>query len=348
MQRNLKKERTKHLNECGMIFAEFLIANARVNNMCPEVSVVIPNYNCVNYLPRAISSALDQKNVAIEIIVIDDGSTDDSLVWLNRNKRMYNQIRVISQTNKGVIAARNRAISEANSRYIAFLDADDYWPVDKLAEQLNFMKSRRACGLSFTNYQHVNTEHKEIVDCFSYWPEFSKHIDPSVDDYQLLPNAVNRILETNVIGTSSVMVKKQHIERAGGFDPTLKSAEDWDCWLRIALDSEVAFTNKISMSYLMRPDSLTANRQQRIDAMYDIVARIVRHEKVDRASYQLALTRILESQGELHRLHQQFYTALRYSSLAFYRAPHIRRFKALLSDAKNLLQSSIIQQAKVK
>ena len=316
--------------------------------MSKDVSVVIPNYNCLKYLPRAISSALKQKGVRIEIIIIDDGSTDDSLIWLKRTERMYNQIRIISQANKGVIAARNTAIKKANSDYIAFLDADDYWPVDKLAEQLSFMKSRPACGLSFTNYQHVDVGYQDIIDCFSYWPEFLQHIDPHDYGYQLLPSAVNRILETNVIGTSSVMVKKQHIERAGGFDPTLRSAEDWDCWLRIALNSEVAFSNKIAMSYLMRPDSITANRQHRIDAMRDIIERIGHHESVNDTSYQIALTRLMESQGEMYRLQNQFYTALLHSSHAFYRAPQMRRFKALLSDAKNLLKSSVMQQSCAK
>ncbi len=87
----------------------------------------MPNYNCLDYLPKAIDSVLQQQDVRFELIVVDDGSTDGSLEWLKAAEQKYNQLRVLTQPNQGVIAARNRAIKKANGQFIAFLDADDYW-----------------------------------------------------------------------------------------------------------------------------------------------------------------------------------------------------------------------------
>ena len=100
--------------------------------MSKDVSVIIPNYNCRTFLPKAISSVLQQTGLNIENIIIDDGSTDGSHEWLNHAERAFNQVRVIRQQQRGVVAARNNAIKKANSEFIAFLDADDYWFANKL------------------------------------------------------------------------------------------------------------------------------------------------------------------------------------------------------------------------
>ena len=111
-----------------------------------------------------------------------------------------------------VIAARNRAIKKANCKFIAFLDADDYWYPNKLRKQLDYMIANPNCGLTFTNYQHVDTQYQEIIDCFSYWPEFKTHRDANNPDYKQLENALDLLLIANVIGTSCVMVNKEIID----------------------------------------------------------------------------------------------------------------------------------------
>ncbi|MDE3273460.1 glycosyltransferase family 2 protein [Pseudoalteromonas sp. G4] len=304
--------------------------------MCKEVSIIMPNYNCLAYLPKAIDSVLQQQDVRFELIVVDDGSTDGSLEWLLQAEKKYNQLRVITQPNLGVIAARNRAIKKANSQFIAFLDADDYWYPNKLRKQVDFMLANPNCGLTFTNYQHVDMQYRNIIDCFSYWPEFKKYRDANNTNYQLLANALNLLLIANVIGTSCVMVNKEIIERAGGFDPSLRSASDWDCWLRIALISEIGFCEDITMDYLMRPNSITANKQNRIDAMAEITERICTLGNVEPTTRRKANARLLESYGEMHREDGDLSTAISFSYKAFKEYPHKRHLKHLCSDLKRL------------
>lgn len=236
----------------------------------------------------------------------------------------------------GVIAARNRAIKKANGKFIAFLDADDYWYPNKLRKQLDYMIANPNCGLTFTNYQHVDTQYQEIIDCFSYWPEFKTHRDVNNPDYKQLENALDLLLIANVIGTSCVMVNKEIIERAGGFDPSLRSASDWDCWLRIALISDIGFCEDITMDYLMRPNSITANKQNRIDAMAEITERICTLGNVEATTRRKANARLLESHGEMHRENDDLTTAISFSFRAFKEYPHKRHLKHLCSDLKRL------------
>lgn len=206
-----------------------------------EISVIIPNYNCKQYLAKALSSVIAQKNVNLEIIVVDDGSTDGSVEWLRKAQNTFPQLVILEQENTGVVNVRNRAIAASKGDYIAFLDADDYWSDDKLYEQLGYMKENSECVLSFTNYMHVNEDYEPIVDCFSFWPEFSKFVDKKNMGYQNLKSPMDLLIFANVIGTSSVMVKRSAINYIGRFDNVLNSASDWDCWLKLARIGDVAF-----------------------------------------------------------------------------------------------------------
>ena len=309
--------------------------------MQPDVSVIIPNYNCLEFLPKALDSVMMQKGVNCEIIIVDDGSTDGSVDWLLKQQVRNPQIRLITQANQGVIAARNRAIKAASAPYIAFLDADDFWYKDKLEKQINYFKSNPKCGLSFTNYDHLTMGYEYIIDCYGYWPEFSKHKNKSQGNYVNLDNAVNFLLTTNVIGTSCVVVRKSTILEAGGFDPSLRSASDWDCWLRIALISDIAYTADNTMGYLMRPNSITSNRQKRLDAIEDIINRIGQHESVSEKAKEQANAWLLESYGEMYRENQNYLNSMKFSLKAWRLYPHMRHIKQCAHDLKALCKHSL-------
>ena len=309
--------------------------------MTKQVTVVMPNYNCLAYLPKAIDSVLLQKDVLLELMIIDDGSTDGSVEWLEQAEQRYNQIRLIKQPNQGVIAARNKAIKKAQGDYIAFLDADDYWYPDKLKAQLDFMLDNTDCGLTFTNYQHIDMNYHPIIDCFAYWPEFHHLCEKHNKAYKLINDPVNLLLIANVIGTSSVMVKKETIIQAGGFDPSLRSASDWDCWLRMALISDVGFSEAVTMDYLMRPNSITANKQNRLEAMAEITERIGSLDLIKQSTRLKANARLLESYGEMHREAGEFYKACQYSFKAFRASPNKRHLKHLCSDIKQMTKLTL-------
>ncbi|MBE0356768.1 hypothetical protein PPHE_a3366 [Pseudoalteromonas phenolica O-BC30] len=282
-----------------------------------------------------------QEGVNCEIIIVDDGSTDGSVDWLLKKQVSTPELKIITQANKGVIAARNRAIKAANAPLIAFLDADDFWYKDKLQRQLQYFQQNPNCGLSFTNYDHLTMDYDYIIDCFGYWPEFTKHQSKSKGQYVNLEDPVNFLLTTNVIGTSCVVVRKSTIIKAGGFDPSLRSASDWDCWLRIALISEVAFTSENTMGYLMRPNSITSNRQKRLDAIEDIINRIGENEVVTNKSKVQANAWLLESYGEMYRENQKYVDSIKYSLKAWRLYPHMRHIKQCAHDLKALFKRSL-------
>tara|TARA_B110000211_G_C14079217_1_gene553671 strand:+ start:2503 stop:3417 length:915 start_codon:yes stop_codon:yes gene_type:complete len=304
--------------------------------MSIQVSVIIPNFNCKQYLAKAISSVVRQHNIECEILIIDDGSTDGSIEWLNKLQQSLPNMRVIKQQNCGVVSVRNKAIELAKGDYIAFLDADDYWTEDKLFNQVTYMQNNRDCVLSFTNYMHVNEQYEPIIDCFSYWPEFTKFINWNTEGYQNLKSPMDLLLFANVIGTSSVVVKKSAICYVGKFDKSLSSASDWDCWLKLARIGNVAFSNQVSMGYLMRAGSITANRQNRLTAMQIIIDRC--KNDIGVVSRFKAKARMLECYSEYYREIGYTFKAFCLATAAFLLFPHRRNLQHLVHDIKQSIK----------
>lgn len=181
-----------------------------------QISVVIPTYNRAGFLKQTIDSVLAQSYPAKEIIVVDDGSTDETLSFL---ENYGNQIRVISlRENRGVSYARNRGITAAKSEYIAFLDSDDHWFPEKLEKQVVFHQNNPRYKLSYTDesWQYNGKKKKKKAH----------HRKPSGDIF--IPS-----LSRTLIGPSSVIIHQSVFEHVGVFDENLPVCEDYDLWLRI-------------------------------------------------------------------------------------------------------------------
>ncbi|BBN81669.1 hypothetical protein PA25_16540 [Pseudoalteromonas sp. A25] len=302
-----------------------------------DVSVIIANFNCKQYLPIAFASILKQTGLIVEIIVVDDGSDDGSIEWLELAQKTISNLVLIKQQRAGVVAARNRAIDIARAPYIAFLDADDYWIDDKLKAQYQHMKAHPECVLTFTNYMHVNENYHPIIDCFSYWPEFYQPGLKSSTNYTTLANPLDLLLHANVIGTSSVMVSANAIRRVNKFDPTLKSASDWDCWLNLASIGNVAYTYQCAMGYLMRSGSITANRVRRLEAMQSIIKRVYAQSSVSFSTKIKTKARMNECYAEYFSEQGKTLNALFYTACAFGLNPHARNAKHLMHSLKQLI-----------
>ena len=131
----------------------------------PLVSVVIPTYNAPQLLLETLSTVLAQTLTDFEVIVVDDGSTDDTVAQLQPLVRSHGeQLRVVPQTNGGVGVARNRGIAEATGKYIAFMDHDDWWKPTKLAEQVDFLDSHPSCVAATVPYAESNTPEERVFD----------------------------------------------------------------------------------------------------------------------------------------------------------------------------------------
>lgn len=184
-----------------------------------QVSVVIPTHNRSGLLKRAVQSVLKQTYKELEIIIISDGSTDNTDEVIEDLKEMDPRVRGISYgPAEGANVARNKGIDVATSNYVAFLDDDDEWYPDKIEAQMNIIKKNNQIGLVYTgvNVLYIN-EKEEYISAGEADGDLSKEI-----------------IKRNIIGTTSTaLVNKEILKEVGGFDVDLPAAQDYDLWIRV-------------------------------------------------------------------------------------------------------------------
>lgn len=213
----------------------------------PTVSVIIPTYNCEIYIAETLNSVLHQTFQDLELIVVDDGSTDRTRQIIASYGA---RVRLIAQTNSGVCAARNRGILEATGQYICLMDHDDYWFPEKLALQLEQMNQHPEVGLVYSTFAWW---HPKAEDVFPD-PDFYKDESPAsaIDDefsgwiYHLL------LLDCWVL-TSSALIRAEVFNKCGVFDESLPYSEDWDLWLRISREYPFIKLKKTLTLYRQHP-----------------------------------------------------------------------------------------------
>lgn len=185
-------------------------------NKLPRVSVIIPTFNRGWILREAINSVLKQDYQHVELIVVDDGSTDNTSDILNDYK---GEIVVIRQKNSGVSAARNRGIRTATGSYVAFLDSDDCWLPGKLMSQMAFFNSHPDATICQT---------EEI------WIRNGVRVNPKKRHKKPSGMIFEKSLALCLVSPSAVVMKKSLFEMVGTFDESLPACEDYDLWLRIS------------------------------------------------------------------------------------------------------------------
>ena len=221
----------------------------------PTVSVIIPSYNCELYIAETLKSILGQTFKDIEIIVVDDGSTDKT--W--QIVTSYAPVRLITQANAGVCAARNRGIREAAGQYICLMDHDDYWLPDKLALQLEQMQRHPEVGLVYSTFTWWNPGPEGVFpDPGNYKDESSgSAIDEEFSGwiYHLL------LLDCWVL-TSSALIRAEVFNKCGAFDESLPYSEDWDLWLRISREYPFIKLKKALTLYRQHPQQGNRMREK--------------------------------------------------------------------------------------
>jgi glycosyltransferase involved in cell wall biosynthesis len=222
----------------------------------PTVSVVIPAYNAAWCVGKAIDSVLAQDYRGFEVIVVNDGSTDDTAAVLSAYR---DAIRVVQQVNGGLSSARNTGIRESRGEFVAFLDADDWWLPGKLKHQIELMRARPELGFSSTAARVEDPEGRlvNIWACAQWEYPFLVHLFQS---------------NASVAGSGSAVIAKRALfQQAGGFDKTLRSLEDIDMWMRLAAVAEYACLEEPLAVILKRPGSMSRNlevmRQAAIQVM---------------------------------------------------------------------------------
>lgn len=212
------------------------------------VSVVIPAYNSSRYIAETISSIVQQQSVAVEIIVVDDGSTDGTGAIASS---FGDPVRVIEQRNSGVCVARNRGLKEARGEFIAFVDHDDYWYPYKLSSQLQAFRAAPEVDVVFTRFIKWNPSGDE--GRFPSPPSFLDNVVGQGSDPAFSGWIYHQMLLDSQVLTSTAVAKTEVIVRSGGFDESLPYGEDWDFWLRLSRQSQFLKLNEATTLYRQHP-----------------------------------------------------------------------------------------------
>ncbi len=222
------------------------------------ISVIIPCFNGEAYIPISLRSVLAQQWEDLEIIVVDDGSTDGSAALIARD---FPQVVLIRQSNEGVAAARNLGIRSARGEWLAFLDADDAWLPGKLEAQWKALSSDPAARMSYTGW------HVWESDVSDASPGLVAQLRSAAADDTDSPGAsgwiYTSLLEDCVVWTSTVLVHRSVLDEVGVFDPGLRIGEDYDLWLRASRVTKILRVPKPFALYRMHPSNIT----RRVPAM---------------------------------------------------------------------------------
>jgi glycosyltransferase involved in cell wall biosynthesis len=209
----------------------------------PLISIIIPVYNGAATIGETIASLQRQTHTNIEILAIDDGSIDDTVAVLQAIGEP--RLQVASYANAGQAVSRNRGLELARGEYISFIDADDLWTPEKLADQLAALIARPGAAVAYSWTDHID----ETSQFLRHGPQLSFEGD-----------VFRKLLYSDFIGNgSNILVRRSAIVEIGGFDPSLPPSEDWDCWLRLAQRFEFVVVPKPQILYRVSSQSSSFN-----------------------------------------------------------------------------------------
>ncbi len=213
----------------------------------PLVSVVMATYNMGRYLPEALESALSQDYPAIEVRIVDDGSTDDTPQVLER-WRGDPRVHVHRQANAGQTRAKNQGIADSRGAFIAFLDADDVWLPGKLRRQLALFAGQPDVGVVYSDYECMDGEGKAL---------------PKGPTPMRRGRITGALLIDNFVSFSSSVVRRSCLDACGAFDESLEMGIDYELWLRLSARYGFDFVPEATLRYRIWPGSMSKNFKKR-------------------------------------------------------------------------------------
>ena len=228
--------------------------------MSPFFTVVIPLYNKENYISNTIESVLAQNFKDFEVIVVDDGSTDRSYERIKKFEKFQN-LSILQKINGGVSSARNLGIEKANGKYIALIDADDYWYPDHLQELHKIIKKYPKAGIYGTGYEIVIN--KSTIRKATF-----KDFDPK--EIQLVPDYFEASTVNAVVWTSASAFPRENFYKKPKFNLQLRTAQDLDFFVRAALNFQIAVSPKVTMRYYQTSENNLAQSLYNEDREYFI------------------------------------------------------------------------------
>ena len=225
----------------------------------PKVSVVIPCYNSIRYIAETMDTVLNQTHQDFEVLVINDGSTDETPNWVKQLSEKEPRVRMISQPNRGLPAARNTGIKHALGEYIAILDSDDLWEPTKLAKQVNSLDNNPEAGLCYT------------------WTALADS-DGIATGRLAASNAEGNVwramTEMNIVCCGSTpLIRRCCFDDVGLFDENLRFSEDWDMWWRIAAKYTFTVVKEPLIRYRQHQSNMSKNCQLMLETSRILIER---------------------------------------------------------------------------
>ena len=214
--------------------------------MMEKVSVIIPTYNREKTILRAINSVLNQTYKNLEVLVIDDGSTDGTVALVNsiEDERLK---YVVLEQNGGPSNARNVGVQMAEGEWIAFQDSDDCWHENKLEVQMEYAKIHPKISMIYCMYRINFINGKTMIIPVESLSDIKEG------------DMLKTLLKKNVIGTPTIMVRRENFLSIGGFDTSYKALEDWEYVIRFAKEYEIGFISDVLMDCYMLDNGVSSN-----------------------------------------------------------------------------------------
>lgn len=243
------------------------------------IGVIIPAYNAAKYLNNCLISICEQDYQPQQVLIIDDGSTDDTSQIIEKLRTKYPIIKYQRQNNAGQAVARNRGIAELDTDLIAFCDADDYWEPGKLRQQVKVFNDQDV-GFCYTNASIVDENGTDLGDFFSIIKPYRGKV-------------YSNILLGSCIPTSSVIIRRGIINSMGGFNnnPSKKYVEDYDFWIRVSKSTKFEYVNQRLVKYMRHRGSSSQATIKSAIAAWRLIANQPAKGLVERIVILTALVR---------------------------------------------------------
>lgn len=285
----------------------------------PLVSVVIATYNMARYLPLAVQSALAQSYGNVEVLIVDDGSTDDTRSLVERLRAADPRLKYLYQENQGQAAAKNYGICKSSGQYIAFLDADDMWVPDKLELQLPLFSRLKTTGVVYSRLFYIDENGKQL----------------GVSDNELFRGRVSSpLFVRNFIGFGTTVVRKECFDRLGSFKEGIRMGIDYDLWLRISTQYEFDFVDRPLLYYRVWGGQMSKNCEGRYLSAMEIMKNFLREfpDIVDKPTENEAWADTYVGLGQcLRHLDQRIVPALRlYIRALGYKPAYVPAWKSIV------------------
>lgn len=303
----------------------------------PLVSVIIPSYNYANYLPRAIESVQSQTYRQFELIIVDDGSTDNTASVVDTYTANFPNLFYIYQNNSGPNAARNRGIDLAKGELIALLDADDEWLPEKLEKQVTFAIQNPKFGVIGCGFRWIADDGTVLVEAPGVQPppraELIRHL---------------KMRYFNIGTASGVLIRKECFGVVGKFDEALRGSEDRDMWLRLAYKFDILNVEEILILVHIHQNNSHANFSKMLDSKLKFIKKHFVDEPLvfeKQAQSYAYLDAAREAYSASYSVKALYYSLLAICNYPFKSLPDDDKYQILI---KSILPNRIISALRSK